>query len=239
MNIILCDNDSVFLNELKDLLEKFLAESDVKTYHFFVFTSGEALIHYYQSTPNFHPDLLFLDIDMPILNGFAVLKYLNTINHHCITFIISIRREFVFDCFEFNIFQFIPKPIVPETLKSHFFRALNKYKTLNKKIIIYQEKKHIVIIINDIICIESYGHQITLFTIHGTYHTNAKISNLEALLTYHNFLRSHKSFIINMDRVLYYKDNQFFLQNNVTADISVRQRSKIIKRFNDFILQQN
>ena len=239
MNILICDDDLNFSNELQSMLEVYLNERHHQHFQFFLFSSGEELIQYCQQTPDFYADFLFLDIDMPHLNGFDTLKSLKSINHPCITFIISSYHEFVFDCFEYHIFQFIPKPLVPEKLKNHFFRALDQYSMLNKKILIYQDKRHIVIGLDDIICIESYRQKITLYTTAGTYTTNKKISEMEALLSYRNFLRSHKSFIINMDKVLYYEENRFFLHHNVAADISFRKRSEIIRTFNHYILTKH
>lgn len=240
MKIVLCDDDPLFLDELKQKIICFLAERLV-TPEIIVFQSGIEFLKWVDEKYGDYKniiDLLFIDIDMPEQNGLETLKKFREYDLDCISFIISNYKEYVFHSFELNTFQFLPKPINTEMFESSLQRGLNVLSKKKKKLLLQCGGKKIRLNYSDIILIESLGKFTQLYTIHGSFTTQKKISEYDELLKCFNFLRTHKSFLINMEKVLYYKGNQFFLVNNHTADISQRKRSAIIKEFEKFILRE-
>lgn len=240
MNIIICDDDQNFAQDLMKLINATLRECSLSA-SFEIFNSGLDFIEWYQTELTLRTPIinfLFIDIKMPGYNGLETLKKFREFDKQCITFIVSNYSNYVFDSFESEPFDFIVKPINNNKFKLAFQRGIEKYKKKCKKIIIYGNHKHISLSYNEIISIETSNRSLIIHSVHGDYIVMEKLSDFEAKLKPYGFLKTHKSYIINMDKVLYYQGNQFFLLNGFTADISYRKRSIIINEFNNYILKQ-
>lgn len=242
MNIVICDNDKKFVGELLELIEKEFSENSLHaTYQ--VFYSGIQFLKWYKQevenkTSCTSIDFLFIDMEMPGLTGLDTLKKFREFDTNCIVIIISNYRSYILDSFEFEPFDFILKPLNNEKFNNTLKRGLEKHKRSSKKMIIYSDHKHIILSYNDIISIESKSKNIYIHSIYGDFKVVKKLSYFIEKLEPYGFLKTHKSFLINMDKVLYYEGNQFFLLNGYSADISYHRRSEIVKNFNNYILNQ-
>ena len=244
INIIICDDDLALALKLKEVLllyfEKFSLKTEPKI---FVFESGMHLLEWYieyncHKEEDLDIDFLFIDVEMPDLNGIKTVESLLKYGLDTIIIFISNYTEYVFDSFEAKPFSYILKPFDPIKLEQLMNRGLHERQKRLKKIFVYCDKKHLSLSYDTIIMIESFGKKTIIHTIHGDYETSIKISDFEEKLNTYNFLRSHRSFLVNMEKILYYENFQFFLVENHIADISQRKRAKIIKKFKKYILKQ-
>lgn len=160
------------------------------------------------------PDLIFLDIQMPKINGFEMLEILDEKPSVIFT---TAFDEFAIKAFESNAVDYLLKPFD----KSRFENALKKWKekkSTEKEIDALientnkqpEEKNRIVVrnggeieivAANDIIYIEAYDDYVKLFT-KDSYHLKKKTMNYyEQTLDNSIFFRSHRSFIINLQQL--------------------------------------
>jgi len=151
-------------------------------------------------------DLIFLDINMPKLSGFDLLKTMQQLPKVIVT---SAHKEFALEGYELNVSDYLLKPFSFE----RFLKAMNKVMDnqipiLNssdgkKKVSFFLkgDKKIHQIHTDDILFIEAYGNYSKVFLVEEMIISHEKISSLEALLPAPNFLRVHKSFIIATDKI--------------------------------------
>ena len=152
-------------------------------------------------------DLLFLDIQMPVLTGLEFAKSLQ--NPPSIIFTTA-YREYALESYELNVVDYLLKPIT----FTRFFKAINKY--LNSRqsettpvtqvtaatpaepeyIYVNANKKHIKVLFPDILYIESLKDYVRIHTSDQRITTKDKISEFEQKLPDY-FLRIHRSFIVN------------------------------------------
>ncbi|WP_299118279.1 LytTR family DNA-binding domain-containing protein [uncultured Tenacibaculum sp.] len=167
-------------------------------------------------------DLIFLDINMPELTGFEMLKTLNKPPKVIVT---TAYEEFALEGYELNISDYLLKPFS----FSRFMKAVNKtlaIKTFSQEIknssthdisenffFVKGDKKHHQINANDILYIEAYGNYTKLFLTSGMIITHEKISHYESILSSSNFLRVHKSFIIAKNKIESIEGNQICIQS--------------------------
>ncbi|MGZ4053346.1 MAG: LytR/AlgR family response regulator transcription factor [Bacteroidia bacterium] len=163
------------------------------------------------------PDLIFLDIQMPKINGFEMLELLDTPPSVIFT---SAFDEYAIKAFETNSIDYLLKPFS----KERFDTAMEKWKkqrsfsnadnkldglldTVNKD---SEEKNRIVVKngadirivpVNDIHYIEAYDDYVKIFT-NETYYLKKKTMNYyEQILNSSTFFRTHRSFIINLEQL--------------------------------------
>ena len=160
-------------------------------------------------------DLLFLDIEMPVLKGTDFFK--NLLNKPKVIFTTA-YRDYAIEGFELNAVDYLLKPIVFQ----RFFKAIEKflasentYKTTDKTeetfinkdfIYIRNERKQVKIKFDDILYIESLKDYIKIHLSGKNYLTKYSISAFYKELD-NRFLRTHRSYIVNQNKITAYTKN--------------------------------
>ncbi|HAF28719.1 MAG TPA: DNA-binding response regulator [Bacteroidales bacterium] len=153
-------------------------------------------------------DLLFLDIQMPEINGIDFLKSLTKKPKVIIT---SAYKEFAIDGFDLDVIDFILKPITLD----RFFKAINKYLDSNmisnykekpqydskNDILIKDSNKTYRIKPSEILYIEGMREYIKIITPSENIVTKMSLIKFFEQLNKEIFIRTHKSFIINRNNV--------------------------------------
>jgi DNA-binding LytR/AlgR family response regulator len=163
------------------------------------------------------PDLVFTDIEMPDLNGIYLAEQLLKINPHCNIVFTTAYDEYAIEAFEINALDYLLKPISTQRLNQTLSRIVNKSKSINPdileeistssmkplgKIVISQDESMILIDINDISYFESRGKEIHIHTSDCHYTINKTLSYYEKKLVASNFYRCHKSYLINLNKLV-------------------------------------
>lgn len=186
------------------------------------------------------PDLVFLDIQMPKLNGFEMLEL--TDDPPEIIFITA-HNDFAIRAFEMNAVDYLLKPYSQERLLAAIRKAAERIRTgkfsdekiiqlvhqpLTEKlerIVVKSGSKIKVIPIDKIIYLEAQDDYIMIYTDEGKHLKQGTMKYYEDHLDETKFIRVHRSFIVRMDQVVqlepYAKDNYIIkLKNGSSLKIS-------------------
>ncbi|MEO0528574.1 MAG: LytTR family DNA-binding domain-containing protein [Bacteroidota bacterium] len=148
-------------------------------------------------------DLIFLDIEMPEVNGMEILRSMIQPPKVILT---TAYSEYALESYNYGVVDYLLKPIKIE----RFLKAINKVSsskiTQAKKNLGSEELqiKHdgipVNIPFNSILYIQSFGNYLKIFTDARMYLISETLLNITSLLS-KNFQRTHKSYIANLDRV--------------------------------------
>jgi two-component system LytT family response regulator len=153
-------------------------------------------------------DLLFLDIEMPVLKGTDFLKNLV---HKPKAIFTTAHREYAIESYELNVVDYLLKPIV----FNRFFKAVEKFLDtqivveINNKtteqthMFVQSNKKNIKVNYDAILYVESIKDYIKIHTTDSQLVIKHGISAFEEKLD-HRFLRVHRSYIVNSQKVTAY-----------------------------------
>lgn len=237
MKIVVCDNDLIFGKKIISLIKDILIENKISANIEFYYDIDHFTFSYLneidRSPKNL--DFLFIDIGICGLEKLGILKEIRNKYENCFVYIVTLHAEYVFKSFEYRIFQYLLKPIDQYEFEDSFRRGLECYRNRNKRIILYSDKKHYIVNVDEIILIESSGHNTFIHCANYEYSCHRSLAEFTEELSVFHFLRTHKSYLINMEKVLYYKDNQFYLERGMVADISNRNRSTVLAEFKQYI----
>ena len=154
-------------------------------------------------------DVLFLDINMPKMNG---LDFANTLNSKMNIVITSAYREYAVESYDLNVLDYLVKPIP----FNRFLKTINKItqqvylqKGIQKEedssnesfIFLKVDKKLVKIKFKDILYIESLKDYIKVFTTLGNYLVHKSLTSITEELPDTNFIRIHRSYTIAIDKV--------------------------------------
>jgi len=151
-------------------------------------------------------DLLFLDIQMPMLTGIELLK---TMLHPPKVILVTAYREFALEGYELNVLDYLLKPVS----FTRFLKAVNKYPDAPHEnapasipasspfIDIRSEKKTLRIPLQEIVCLEGMKDYVRVQTATAAIITHQTLQYFEEQLPKDLFIRVHRSYIIALGKV--------------------------------------
>ncbi|HFB99686.1 MAG TPA: response regulator transcription factor [Phaeodactylibacter sp.] len=182
-------------------------------------------------------DLLFLDIQMPTLSGTNLLK---TLKQKPVTIFTTAYAEYAVDAFALDAVDYLLKPFSFE----RFLQAVNKAKTQifaqqkevaaassskEKFLTIKSDHKLIKVFLKDILFIEGLREYVRIVTATEKIVTLERLKNLEEQLASENFLRVHKSYLINISKVKSVEGNRLQITTH-QIPISREKKEMVTKR---------
>lgn len=161
-------------------------------------------------------DLIFLDIEMPELNGMEILRSLIKPPKVILT---TAYSEYALESYNYNVVDYLLKPIKIE----RFLKAINKVVSSkitqpkknsgNEELQIKHDGMPINIPFTSIMYVQSFGNYLKIFTDARMYLISETLINITSSLS-DNFQRTHKSYIANLARVTKATKTSLFIDAN-------------------------
>jgi two-component system LytT family response regulator len=173
---------------------------------------GESALSFVESS---HPQVVFLDVEMPKLDGVQCARRILEINPDTIIIFATGHNEYMPDAFELYAFDYITKPFKIERV----FATLEKIKKLNfkteessldriirhekglEKLVIKNKEGISFVDMKDIIIIQREERNTVVYTGDSSYTTSEGLGDIEEKLDKTQFFRSHKCYIINLSMI--------------------------------------
>lgn len=149
-------------------------------------------------------DLIFLDVEMPILDGFQLLE---SLDHRPQIIIVTSNPNHALQAFDYNVTDYLLKPINRDRFNESIKRAVTNYTAGHELIsggdFIYVNSnlKKIKVFIKEINWVEGFGDYIKLITDDSSILVLSTMKNFLGKLPEGKFLRIHKSYIVNLEKV--------------------------------------
>lgn len=180
-------------------------------------------------------DLVFLDVEMPEMTGFELMDNFKNIPQ---VVMVTSEKKYAFDAFQYDVTDFLSKPLEME----RFNKAISKVQLLTENLSKSAEDHNIIIKTNGVLVkvptgkidyIEAMGDYIKVVVgeenhvVHST--MKAFISQLPEA-----FLRVHKSYIVNLDKVLEIDDN-FVVGDYFNLPVSRSYKNDVKSKFKQYL----
>lgn len=171
----------------------------------------------------YDPDVLFLDIQMPELDGFGVVETIGPSDMPSTIFTTAFNQHAI-QAFEVNALDYLLKPIDPERMAKSLERVRSWHQTIHQsdikmqlegllsavrhqdeyliRILVKQDDHHIIVKVQDIQWVEAEGNYARLHVEDTSHMLRASMASLIAKLDPRVFRRIHRSSIVNLDFVL-------------------------------------
>ena len=221
MRIAVCDDEELFRIEFKSVLYKVLinAEYDIDT-----FSGGSSLYEAFLKNPF---DLVFLDIEMPGIDGITLAKRLRAVSENVQIVFLTSHIEYALEGYEVNALRYLVKPVDMNKL-SEVLKYIQDKKNNSRQIMIKHEGEDIVIDISDIIYMESMDKNVRIVTSKSEYITRYNISDYEEELKNSGFLRIHRGYLISLSKVKKIVKNDVVMDGDISLPVS-RSNIKTLK----------
>jgi two-component system LytT family response regulator len=196
------------------------------------------------------PDVVFLDVEMPKMNGFEMLEKLSSVNFHLI--FTTSYDQYALKAFRFSAIDYLLKPVDREELQKAvkkltgrstipiadqlqiLLQKVNFPGSPIKKIALPTMEGLQMVLIDSILYCESDDNYTTLFL-----KNNCKVivcrtlKEVEEMLGEHSFIRAHRSFLVNINEIEKYirgEGGYLLMTNGAMVDVSRSKKEVLLKR---------
>lgn len=198
---------------------------------------------------DFQPGLVFLDIQMPHLNGFEVLEKIPNKNFKII--FTTAYNEYAIQAIRYSAFDYLLKPVDIEELQAAVHRFLEGQEDYKQQYDLLKNIMHNMsassteefrlalptkegvhfLLPADIIRCEALGNYTRFFTTHGkNYLISKTLGEYDTLLSPQNFIRTHKSHLVNKKFISYIDhDGYAVLKDNSKVEVSRRRKEEVME----------
>ena len=229
-HVVLCDEDK----RLGAQMEYFFQMNSTKI-EFEIVPTGEALLARVKEGTTY--DIYFIGNMLKKLNGVQIAKELRQVGVSSDIVFISGIDCYYYDAFEVEAFRFIKKPIDWIVFREIVQLLLERINHNNKYFYFRQDNIIHKIALEDILYFESARRIINVITNHGSYSFYDRLDFVEEQiqLKNNNFLRIHKSYLVNASHISQYEYSKLYLVNEQALPISENKRIEIRNTFYNYI----
>lgn len=227
MNIILCDDNPTFLNNFHHQLQSAVAQCDWVC-RYTLYQSPLQLL----SADLSDAEILFLDIDMPKLNGIATAQKLRENYPDLIIIFVTGFIQYALDGYSVSAFRYLLKDSLQSELPACIRDIKRKLYESQEAITIKGIEYSMQVRVQDILYFEGTSQRhVIMHTKHGVMECLGKLSEYETLYHRNGFLRIQRSYLVNMFHIAWIKNYHVFLSNNESLKVSERNYANVTKEY--------
>lgn len=230
MNIAICDDDKVFREKIKmQLLEvDFFKECD------YVFCeTGEHLLKEFKPDNPF--DFVFLDVDMPGINGLVAGEQLNKLSPKTIIIFVSSYPQFAIDAFDCNATSYLLKGSKQEKFDKTIEKAIYKYKNLNTQISLKTGGGITNLRPDEIFYVEYAEKYCNYYTANAIYSVRQPLMEALKDLAPFGFIQTYQCYITNLSKIKKIQTSSIILVNNTELPIKRGTSKDLIKEYTNYM----
>ncbi len=229
IHICIADDEAASVERLRRFLDKFFRNEE-GAYDLTAFADGEELVASY--SPKY--DIIFLDIEMPRLNGMAAAKRIRKSDSDAVIIFFTRMKQYAVKGYEVNALDFIVKPIDYPSFAVKMKKALVALsRRQEEKIEIAMNGNFVWVALSDVYYVEVIKHDLTYHTRTGIYTARGSLSALETSLREKGFRLCSRYCLINLKHVTGIYD-WYVTVGTEKLEISRRKRKELMNDLLDY-----
>lgn len=229
LKIGVCDDEKVIHEIMTKIIEDYSEKSELDC-SVTCYMSGVELI---DSKDIEKIDVLFLDIEMPELDGVETAYKLNQMNNHCRIIMLTSKVERFKDAFKIGAFRFVTKPIEAKEI----FEALDdvRNRMLGMKMMeLHRDGRVYSVLQRDISYVMSDRTSSYIFTKKYDYRSEESLTWWEEQLDSGLFIRCHKGYIVNISMIANICKNELQLTTGERVPVARRRFAEVEQQLMEY-----
>lgn len=143
-------------------------------------------------------DMVFMDIMLPNQTGMEAAFKLRQRDNNIVIIFVTTMAQFALKGYEVNALDYILKPVSYERFTLKMQKAIEIIKSNSAQFFVVNDVKGVVkVSSSEVYYIDVAGHKLTWHTVNGNYSEYGSLSDLEAMLNSHNFMRCNACYLVN------------------------------------------
>lgn len=225
-NIAICDDEKAVAASLQQQVEQHLQQGKVTC-----FSHPMDLLKQAEAF-----DLMFLDIDMPEMNGIALGKHIRKCNRKCALVYVTSYQEYQSMAFGVHAFEYLIKPVKEVEIKHILEEFVQYYEQSTKAADCIFESKEGIVKLNqsEIVYVEFLNRKCHIHTTKQSFEVASSLAHVGHQLG-SNFVMPHKSFYVNLAYIRLVKGYTIYLTNGEELPLSQKKSSQFRKELNVYL----
>lgn len=231
MKIAVCDDDQVFLGQLREYIRQY-ASDNFLDYTILEFEQGEPLLEAVRRDPDIR--ILFLDIYMEPLSGMDLAEKLRAEGHDCAIIFVTVSTDHYARSYEVDAEHYLVKPVCFTQVEKALTRCAPLLAAAAKYVSFSIGGRDVRVVLKQIRYVEVFRNQIIL-------HADSDLTlrcTLEAAarqLSDRRFLRTHRSFLINMEYIAARSGSDIILKTGEQVPLSRTYEKTFEREYGRFL----
>lgn len=231
LSFAICDDNPNILSKISKMLESIFIKNNLDGIVSFTTTSPNEILTYSKGN---NVDVFILDIDLKSdINGLDLATEIRSHNKNVYLVFTTAHLEYIMLAYKCKTFDYLAKPITIERLEETILRLFddatcspNTYINIGNSANMLNE--------NDIYCIKKQGMKLIYCTKEKSYETYSSFNKIETCLP-ENFVRCHKSYIANINKISNINSNDNIIQfdNSTTCSIGPKYKLNLMEVLNN------
>ncbi|MBQ8922230.1 MAG: response regulator transcription factor [Oscillospiraceae bacterium] len=194
MWIAICDDEKRFLNDLSEIIRRHYHSLDIAVNKF---SSGSELL---QSFYRVKYDIVFLDIEMPGLDGISLARKIRELSEDVYIVFLTGHIEYALKGYEVNALRYLTKPATDASVHEVLDQVLKKQSN-EKSLWLKNRDGERRIRLSEIVFIEAQDQNIVFYTPSDSFEIRGKLNDYEQQLKQEGFFRIHRSYIVSLSKI--------------------------------------
>lgn len=232
LNFVICDDNQNMLNKFNKMFDSIFISNGIDAS--IVFSSTDPLeVLEFASAQNV--DVFILDIQLKSnMSGLQLAEKVREFNKDAYIIFTTGHLEYSLLAYKLKTFDYIAKPITLERLEETVLRLVEDVNGQPKKYIKI-DTKNTLVDENEILYIKREGMKLIYHTASKDYETYSSFAKMESILP-KNFLRCHKSFIANLNKVVHVEpvSNIIYFKDDSSCEIGPKYKKDILEVLNNY-----
>ena len=211
MQIGVCDDQKEIREMIVDKIKKVYPTENIISYK-----SGQEVLDDLRL-----PDILFLDIQMPEMDGMQAARELRKRDRQMIIIFVTVAQDYVFQSFDVGAFHYLVKPFKDQKFAEVLQNAVRQFeerkiecveaKKETPSLMVTSKGEHITIPLEDIVYAEVFNRKIIIHTLDADIEYYGKMKDLEKKAG-EDFYRPHRAYLINFNFIRKYNAASIYLK---------------------------
>lgn len=227
LNFVLCDDNVNILDRFSKILEDIFKKHDYDAKIGLLTSDVDELLEYVDDNKT---DVLILDINLKSnQNGLEIASKIRKKNKDTYFIFTTAHLEYAMMAYKFKTFDYLAKPVTTERLEETIVRLFEDINGLPKRYIKIDNKKTIIDE-NEVLYIKRDGMKLIFHTKTRDYETYNSFNKVLPTLP-DNFIRTHKSFIVNINRIVNLDpvNNLIYFDNDSTCEVGPKFKNIVME----------
>lgn len=227
LNFVICDDNPAVLNRLSKMLESIFIKNNIDAEIGLKASIASDVINYLESNK---VDVLILDINLKSeTTGCDIADMVRKKNKDVYIIFTTGHLEYALIAYKYKTFDYLPKPIVDERLEETILRLMDDMKSTPSKFIRLNNNRTIINQ-DEVNYIKKDGMKLVFCTNNRTYETYSSFNKIQGCLP-GNFVRCHKSFIVNVKNIsdINSNNNTILFSPNESCSIGGKYKNEIME----------
>lgn len=235
IRIAVVDDDNIMISKISTLINKHIKQEK----HIDSFNSGT---DFFYSSNKFSYDILFLDIDMPEIDGFTIAGELHAIKPDMPIIFISNMENLILSSIRYSPLAFIRKQQMEKDLLDNLDLIHNKLSLSNAAFIVNVNNTDISIPLREIMYFEMINHDLYVYTQYNNYkkmrnrNNETNLKKLYEQYSSEGFILASRNYLVNYRFINFIEHDKIILKNGGKIIISSRNSNEIKRVYQKFLM---